>query len=188
MPIIYISGMGNPQYISNPIITGAPETASPENLNPNQPGIDFTSQNATVKIPFAPGVTPILVNVSVPQTNTNVDSITVIVAGPDGTPIANKVSPENTNIVDSFSTVPLPENSTVTITFHTSNGKLPQNVTISIIACYTPEKATTIVSSSSVVPTVSGSTPTLSISSTSTGVTQGIVYTYIHLHLRTEEQ
>ncbi|CAF5125650.1 unnamed protein product, partial [Rotaria sp. Silwood1] len=45
-------------------------------------------------------------------------------------------------------------------------------VTLSIIACYTPSTATTIVTSSTVPPSVSGSTPILTISSTTTGVTQ----------------
>ncbi|CAF3983612.1 unnamed protein product, partial [Rotaria sp. Silwood1] len=63
-------------------------------------------------------------------------------------------------------------------TFGTKNGQPPENVTLSIIACYTPSTATTIVTSSKVPPSVSGSTPALTISSTSTGVTQGTVHIY----------
>ncbi|CAF3464714.1 unnamed protein product, partial [Rotaria sp. Silwood2] len=49
-------------------------------------------------------------------------------------------------------------------------------VTLSVIACYAPATATTIVTSGTVPPSVSGSTPTLTISSTSTGVTPGKGY------------
>ncbi|CAF4467752.1 unnamed protein product, partial [Rotaria sp. Silwood2] len=51
--------------------------------------------------------------------------------------------------------------------------------TLSVIACYTPATATTIVTSSTVPPSVSGSTPTLTISSSSTGVTQGTGNAYM---------
>ncbi|CAF4737058.1 unnamed protein product, partial [Rotaria sp. Silwood2] len=60
----------------------------------------------------------------------------------------------------------------MTVTFGTNNGQPPENVTLSIIACYTPAAATTIVTSGAAPPSISGSTPTLTISSKSTGVTQ----------------
>ena len=72
-----------------------------------------------------------------------------------------------------FNPQPLPENSTVTVTFHTRDGQPPENVTISIIACYTPSSGTTVVTSGSIPPTVTGSTPSVIISSTTSGVTQG---------------
>ncbi|CAF4076418.1 unnamed protein product, partial [Rotaria sp. Silwood1] len=105
--------------------------------------------------------------------NTNVDKITVIIKEPSGTILVNQVSPTGTNIVDTFPITPLPEKSTMTVTFGTHNGQPPENVTLSIIACYTPSTATTIVTSSTVPPSVSGSIPILTISSTSTGATQG---------------
>ncbi|CAF4516576.1 unnamed protein product [Rotaria sp. Silwood2] len=166
-------GMNNPQYINNPIIIGAPSTTSPSDINPGSDGVDFIEVNPSVFIPFAPGTTPIIVTVSVPNKNTNVNKITVTITEPTGTTIVNEVSRENTNKVDSFPITPLPENSTMTITFGTTRGQPPENVTLSIIACYTPETATTVVTSSTVPPSVSGSTPRLTISSTSTGVTQG---------------
>ncbi|CAF5137094.1 unnamed protein product, partial [Rotaria sp. Silwood1] len=116
--------------------------------------------------------TPIVVSVSVPNKNTNVDKITVIIKEPSGTILVNQVSPTGTNKVDTFPITPLPEKSTMTVTFGTQNGQPPENVTLSIIACYTPSTATTIVTSSTVPPSVSGSTPILTISSTTTGVTQ----------------
>ncbi|CAF5138476.1 unnamed protein product, partial [Rotaria sp. Silwood1] len=67
----------------------------------------------------------------------------------------------------------------MTVTFGTKNGQPPENVTLSIIACYTPLTATTIVTSSTVPPSVSGSSPTLTISSTTTGVTQEVCYSHI---------
>ncbi|CAF4980667.1 unnamed protein product, partial [Rotaria socialis] len=72
----------------------------------------------------------------------------------------------------------LKEGSTITITFVTTGNQPPQKVTLSVIACFAPSTATTIVSSSTAPITVSGPTPTLTISSTSSGTsrTQGIVY------------
>ncbi|CAF4501490.1 unnamed protein product, partial [Rotaria sp. Silwood2] len=56
------------------------------------------------------------------------------------------------------------------------NGQPPENVTLSVIACYAPATATTIVTSGTVPPSVSGSTPTLTFSSTSAGLTEGKEY------------
>ncbi|CAF4667158.1 unnamed protein product, partial [Rotaria sp. Silwood2] len=63
-------GMNNPQYINNPIIIGAPPTTSPSDINPGSDGVDFIEVNPSVFIPFAPGTTPIIVTVSVPNKNT----------------------------------------------------------------------------------------------------------------------
>ncbi|CAF3849471.1 unnamed protein product, partial [Rotaria sp. Silwood1] len=166
-------GMNNPQYINKLTIIGAPSSASPSDINPDSPGVDFNEINPSVTVPFQPGITPIVVSVSVPNKNTNVDKITVIIKEPSGTILVNQVSPTGTNKVDTFPITPLPEKSTMTVTFGTKNGQPPENVTLSIIACYTPSTATMIVTSSTVPPSVSGSTPALTISSTSTGVTQG---------------
>ncbi|CAF4757728.1 unnamed protein product, partial [Rotaria sp. Silwood2] len=65
--------MNNPQYINNPIIIGAPPTTSPSDINPGSDGVDFIEVNPSVFIPFAPGTTPIIVTVSVPNKNTNVN-------------------------------------------------------------------------------------------------------------------
>ena len=111
------------------------------------PGVTFTQPNASVIIRFAPGITPIIVEVSVPNTNTNVKQITVIITAPNGTIIGQPVSSSGTNNVTQLPLTPLPENSTLTITFETNDNHPPANVTISVIACYTPSTATTIVTS-----------------------------------------
>ena len=163
--------MSNPQYISDVTLVGAPTGTSPSDLNPGSPGVDFNNVNAAVTIPFTPGTTPILAQVSVPNTNTNVDQITVIVTAPNGTQIVNLVSQPGTNTVTQFPVTPLPEGSTVTVTFHTNDGNPPQNVTISVIACYTPSSTTTITTTGTVPPSITGSTPTITISESTTVVT-----------------
>ncbi len=144
--------MTSPQYISNATIIGALPGTSPSNLNPGSSGVNFDQTNASVTIPFTPGTTPIIVQVSVPNT------------------------------VTQFLLVPLPENSTITITFQTNDGNPPQNVTISVIACYTPSSATTIMTTGTVPPSVTGSTPTLTISSSTTVVTTGNPYRESYEH------
>jgi len=163
--------MTSPQYINNATIIGAPPGTSPSDLNPGSSGVNFNQPNASVIIPFTPGTTPIVVQVSVPNINTNVNQITVVITAPNGTVIVNAFSPSGTNAVTQFPLAPLPENSTITITFQTNNGSPPQNVTISVIACYTPSSATTIMTTGTVPPSVTGSTPTLTISSSTTAVT-----------------
>jgi hypothetical protein len=165
--------MDNSQYINNVTFTGAPSTTLPSQINPGSSGVNFTQQDASVIIPFPPQITPIVTEVSVPNTNTNVNQITVVITTPNGTIIVKQTSPSDTNTVDEFPLEPLPENSTLTITFQTDNGQPPQNVTISVIACYTPSTATTIVTTGTVPPAITGSTPTLTISSTTSGITQG---------------
>jgi uncharacterized membrane protein len=168
-----ILGMSSPQYISDATIIGALPGTSPSDLNPGSSGVNFNQPNASVTISFTPGTTPIVVEVSVPNTNTNVNQTTVVITAPNGTVIVNAVSPPGTNSVTQFPLLPLPENSTITITFQTNNGSPPQNVTISVIACYTPSSATTIMTTGTVPPSVTGSTPTLTISSSTTVVTTG---------------
>jgi hypothetical protein len=168
-----ILGMTSPQYISNATLVGAPPGTLPSDLNPGSSGVNFDQTNASITIPFTPGTTPIVVQVSVPNANTNVNQTTVIITAPNGTVIVNAVSPPGTNNVTQFPLTPLPENSTITITFQTNNGNPPQNVTISVIACYTPSSATTIMTTGTVPPSVTGSTPTLTISSSTTVLTTG---------------
>ena len=158
--------MKNPQYIDNATFVGAPPGTTVSQLTPGTPGVDFTSTNASVIIPFLPGVTPIVVSVSVPNTDTNVNRITVIVTAPNGTVVVNEVSPNGTNKVTNFPVTPLPENSTVTIIFYTNDNSPPQNVTVSVIACYTPSTATTLVTTGTTPPTITGTGPTIAISST----------------------
>ena len=164
--------MGYPRLITNATFTGTTPPTSPADLSPGAPGVDFTQTNASVTIPFASGITPIVFEISVPNTNTNVKEITVVITAPNGTVIVNEVSPPGTNTVTNFTVTPLPENSKVTITFQTTDNLPPQNVTISIIACYTPNNATTIVTTGSTTPSIITSTPTLTMSSTTSQVTQ----------------
>ena len=168
-----ILGMNNSQYIQSATFVGAPTGTSTSQINPGSSGVSFTQTPSSVTLPFATGITPIVVQVSVPNTNTNVNEITVVITSSTGTVIVNRTSSSGTNTVTNFPVQPLPENSTVTITFQTNNGQPPQNVTISVIACYTPSTATTIVTTGITPPSVTGSTPTLTISSTTSGTTQG---------------
>ena len=159
-------GMTNQQYITDVKLTGAYPATKPSDLTPGSPGVTFKEPNPTVSIPFPPGITPIVVGISVPSTDTNVKEIRVVITASDGTVIVDQVSPAGTNKVTDLPKAPLPENSIVTITFVTNNNQPPENVTISAIACYTPSAATTIVTSGTTPPSVSGSTTTLIISST----------------------
>jgi hypothetical protein len=178
-----ILGMDNSQYINNVTFIGAALSTSPSQINPGSTGVNFTQQNASVIIPFPPQVTPIVTEVSVPNSNTNVNQIIVVITTPNGTVIVKETSPSDTNTVDQFPLQPLPENSTLTITFQTDNGQPPQNVTISVIACYTPSTATTIVTTGTVPPAITGSTPTLTISSTTSGATQGTGETFLEIEI-----
>ena len=161
-------GMDNPQDITNVTLIGAPPGTSPSNLNPGSPGVTFEKTNPTVIIPFGPGITAIVKEISVPNTNTNVIEIHVIITAPNGTVIVDLVSPAGTNKVTQFPVEQLPEGSKVTITFVTNDGKPPANVTISEIACYTPSTAMTIVTTGTTPPAVTGSAATLTISSSTT--------------------
>ncbi|UJR36313.1 hypothetical protein I4U23_029041, partial [Adineta vaga] len=172
-----IDGMTNPQYINQAIFIGAPGSTTVSELNPESPGVNFINNNASVIIPFTSGTTPILSSVSVPSPTTNVDSITVIVKKPDGTVLFSQTSPSGTPTVDVTYNQPLPEGSTVTIIFNTPNGAAPTDVTVSIIACYAPSTATTVVTTGTVPPTISGSTPSITITTLTTVVTQGTTAT-----------
>ena len=166
-------GMDNPQYINNVTINGAIDGTEPSDLNPGQPGVDFTSPNASITISFPSDITPIIVNVSVPNTNTNVDQINVIITAPDGTVLFNQTSPPGTTSVTGFPVEPLPEGSTLTVIPVTADGSAPENVTLSVIACYTPSTGTTIVSTGTTPPVVTGETSTIIVSSETTEVPTG---------------
>ena len=166
--------MDKPQYINNVTFTGVSSPPpTPSDINPGSPGVDFITSNPSIIIPLQPGIKPILAEVSVPNTNTNVNQITVIVTSPNGRVIVNETSTTTIpNTVNQFPVTPFPEDSTITIIVRTPNNEAPQNVTISVIACYTPSiTTTTIVTSGTVPPSISGST--LTISSSTTQVTQG---------------
>ena len=165
--------MTNPQYINDVQLTGAPPGTKPTDLTPGSPGVTFKELNPTVTIPFPPGITPIVVDISGPTTNTNVKEIRVVITAFDGTVIVDLVSPPGTNKVTDLPKTPLPENSTVTITFVTDDKQPPENVTISVVACYTPSTAMTIVTSGTTPPALTGSTPTVIISSSTTPLTTG---------------
>ena len=156
--------MNSPQDISNPIYTGQVGNPLPQDLRPQGVGVDFSTVNGSVTVPFAPGVTPIVTKVTGPLGNTNVIAIIVTVKSPNGTVLAGPITSPSGNTVTNFSVTPLPENSTLTVTFLTSDGKPPQNVTLSVIACYTPSTAATVVSTGT--PT---GTPTATTVSTGTG-------------------
>ena len=164
--------MNNPQYIDNVTIIGAVDGTQPSDLNPGQPGVDFTSTDASITISFPSDITPILVSVSVPNTNTNVVEIIVIITAPDGTVLFNQTSPPGTTSVTGFPVEPLPEGSTLTVIPVTADGSAPQNVTLSVIACYTPSTAATVVSTGTVPPTVISTTGTIAISSTASEGTE----------------
>ena len=159
-------GMNNPQYINNVTIIGAVDGTEPSDLNPGQPGVDFTSQNPSISISFPSDITPIIVNVSVPNTNTNVVEIIVTITAPDGTVLFNQTSPPGTNSVTGFPVEPLPEGSTLIVIPVTVDGSAPENVTLSVIACYTPSTAATVVSTGTVPPTIVSTTGTIAISTT----------------------
>jgi len=166
-------GMDNPQYINNVTINGAIDGTEPSDLNPGQPGVDFTSPNASITISFPSDITPIIVNVSVPNTNTNVDQINVIITAPDGTVLFNQTSPPGTTSVTGFPVEPLPEGSTLTVIPVTADGSAPENVTLSVIACYTPSTGTTIVSTGTTPPVITGETSTIVASSETTELITG---------------
>ena len=169
--------MTNPQYITDVNLTGAPPGTKPSDLTPGSPGVTFKELNPTVTIPFPPGITPIVVDISVPNTDTNVQQIRVVITASDGTVTVDQVSPVGRNKVTDLPKTPLPENSTVTITFVTNNNQPPENVTISVIACYTPSTAVTILTSGTTPPSISGSSPTIIISSsTATGEISSYIY------------
>ena len=157
--------MTNSQYINNVTFTGVSPTPSPTDINPGSPGVDFSETTGSVIIPLPSGITPIVVEISVPNTDTNVNQTIVVITTPSGG-VIEVTSPSGSNKVTQFPTEPLPEGSIITITFQTNDGRPPENVTISVIACYTPSTATTIVTTGTVPPTVTGTTPTFTISST----------------------
>ncbi|CAF4345027.1 unnamed protein product, partial [Rotaria magnacalcarata] len=138
-------GMTNPQYLDSPQITGAQLGTSPSSLNPGSPGVNFKEPAGMVLIPIAAGISPILTKISIPNQQTNVIQITVTVITSTGDTPVNLVSSQPINTVDSFPITPIPAGSLIMITFVTAGNQPPENVTLSVIGCYEPSTATTIV-------------------------------------------
>jgi len=139
--------MNQPLYLSTPEFNGAHIPSTP-NINPGGEGVTFTSGTASIAISLAASITPIVEYVSIAnQTITNVIQISVTTIASNGSIIGKPLySPVANTVVTGFPNTPLPINSTLLVTFLTSNFKPPYNVTLSIIACFHPELTTTIVS------------------------------------------
>ena len=156
--------MNATQYINNPVFTNASGTPTGEDLAPNGPGVNFTTTSGSIDVTFGPGVKPIVTKVTVPSANTNVNQITVTITSPTGNVVRGPLTSPSGNSVTDFLPTQLPEGSILKVTFNTNDGLPPQNVTLSVIACYTPSTAATVVSTG----TPAG-TPTATIVSTGTG-------------------
>ncbi|CAF3556554.1 unnamed protein product [Adineta steineri] len=140
-------GMGNPQYIHTPTFTDLSPSCSSDQVFPGSDGVNFTTTYGSVIMQFPQDITPILVSISIPNLNTNVLYITVVIKDSTGKILFTGMSREGTNKVDNFQQTPYPPGITVTITFKTRDGKPAEHVTISIIACYTPSTATMVATS-----------------------------------------
>lgn len=137
-------GMGKPQYLSEPDINGEHTSIWPD-INPGGAGVTFTSATAIIAIDLASSITPIIEYVSIAnKTITNVNQLFVTVIASDGSIIQTIDSPVDNTVVTGFPDSPLPLNSTLLIMFETSDHKPPHHVTLSIIACFHPELATTV--------------------------------------------
>jgi hypothetical protein len=135
-------GMNQPQYLSTPEFNGAHVPTTP-NINPGGEGVTFTSKTASIAIEFAPSITPIVEYLSIAdKTITNVNQISVTIIGSNGATIEILNSPVGNTVLTGFPDTPLPASSTLFITFQTSDQAPPQNVTLSIIACFHPELTT----------------------------------------------
>ena len=157
--------MTESQRIREPVFTGAVGSPTGDDLTPGKDGVDFTpTAPASIAVKFAPGETPIVTQVTVPPQNTNVIAITVEIISPDGTTVVKRITSTSGNTVTGFPVEPLPEGTTIKVTFETSDGQPPQNVTLSVIACFKPSTAATIVSTGA--PT---GAPTATTVSTGTG-------------------
>ena len=167
--------MTDSQSISNPVFTGQSGTPTGKDLAPNGPGVDFTTTSGSIRVPFAPGVTPIVTQVTVPPKNTNVNQITVTVTSPSGAVLFGPQTSPTGNKVTNFPATAFPANSILTVTFTTSDGQPPQNVTLSVIACYTPSTAATVVSTGT--PTGVPTATTVSSGTAGTGPQTTLVIT-----------
>ncbi len=149
-------GMGQPQYLSQPVLNGLYEPTIP-NINPGGEGVTFLDNNASIEIEFNPSITPIVEYVSIANPSiTNVNQVSVTIIASNGSIIETLNSLVGNNFVSGFPLTPLPASSTLYITFQTSDQAPPQNVTISIIACFNAELITTGVSTTPGYSTTGG--------------------------------
>lgn len=154
--------MGQPQYVLNPVFNGLYEPITP-NINPGGKGVTFLSNGGSIEIEFNPLITPIVEYVSIAnKTITNVNQLSVIIIALNGSVISTLDSPVGVTVITGFPIIPLPAGSTLYFTFQTSNQMPPQNVTLSIIACFHPELTTTGVSTTLSYSTATSPIPTIS--------------------------
>ena len=156
--------MGDRTCISNPTYTGQIGKPTDQDLAPKGLGVDFAKLNGSIQAKFAHGVTPIITQVTVPPINTNVIRILVTITSPAGNILFGPQNSTSGTSVTNFPVTPYPEDSILTVTFGTNDNQPPENVTLSVIACYTPSTAATVVSTG----TPAG-TPTATTVSTGTG-------------------
>lgn len=131
-------GMGQPLYLSEPEFNGSHRPSIP-NINPGGEGVTFTSTVSVIAISIAPSIRPIIEYVSIANPKiTNVNRLFVSVIGPDGFSLQSLKSPAGKTVVTGFSSTPLPENTTLLISFQTVGGVAPANITLSVIACFEP--------------------------------------------------
>ncbi|CAF3782253.1 unnamed protein product, partial [Rotaria sordida] len=139
-------GMGQPQYLSTPIINGAHFPSSP-NINPGGEGVTFTSTTAEIAIELAPSITPIVEYVSIADEKiTNVKRVSVTILASNGSTIQTIDSPPGSTVVTGFPDTPLPADSTLLIAFQAVDKAPPRSITLSIIACFHPELTRTATS------------------------------------------
>jgi hypothetical protein len=149
-------GMGQPQYLSTPELNGEHTPAKP-NINPNGEGVTFNSTTCSISIELAPSITPIIEYLSIANVNiTNVNQVYVTILASNGKIIKTINSPIGSTVVTGFPDTALSTKSTLVISFKTSDGKPPYNVTLSIIACFHPELSTTVVSTTPGYSTTQG--------------------------------
>jgi hypothetical protein len=140
-------GMRYSKYIPKPEYNGS-HTPSKPNIHSEGEGVTFTSKTSLISIEIAPSITPIIEYISVPnKAITNVNRLIVTIVGSDGSNLGTLKSELNSTIVSGFPITPLPENTTLLITFNTKDGTFPRNVTISVLACYHPSVSPTATSS-----------------------------------------
>lgn len=145
-------GMGNPAYFYTPEFNGV-SNPHPANVFPGGVGVTFTSTTNMISIEVKPSNHPIIEYVSIADpTITNVNKITVSILRPDGSNLLTVSSLPGSLNVTGFPNTPLQPGSTIILTFETADGRPAQNVTISILGCFHPEKVTKSTTSTTSAP------------------------------------
>ncbi|CAF3508414.1 unnamed protein product [Didymodactylos carnosus] len=160
-------GMNAPQYLPSVSYTGTSDT-SPQDVQPDGKGVTFnqsptSSPESTISIKFPTHTTPIVhrVSIATPSTNTNVKQIEVVVLAPNKTTLFNAISTLDNPTVTNFPTTAFPSDVTLVVTILSTTDNSPaKNVTISIIACLTPQ-TTVLYSTSTSVSSTGEQTTTL---------------------------